>query len=185
MKIRFAFLAVAVLAATLPAAAFSMIERGSGFDRNVTFKQVALGDGSVRFEKGTYRVHIQATGMGDGSVLASFFDKTGRKAGEAHGIIAVLGSAGETKVVPGGANATSNPGPPGRQATFLSLGFHANSPASFRTEGSQLKLVIDGEGQNQILIGLLLPAVQKAREAAVPPAQHAPVAAPGSSKIKN
>jgi len=44
---------------------------------------------------------------------------------------------------------------------------------------------IHAPGSNQILIGLLVPAVQKAREAAAPPAHKAPDTVPGSSKIKN
>ena len=147
----------------------NQVRQGDTFTTRVVFtpQQPAAFTGGVRIAPGTYDVHIVS--MGDGSVRASFFDKTGRKKGEANGIMIVNGR-------PAGANAIVSPGPPGRQTTLSSLGFQANSSASFRTEGSQLKLAIGGQGQNQILIGLLLPAVQssavqKAREAAASPAK--------------
>jgi hypothetical protein len=153
----------------------NQVRQGDTFTTRVVFtpQQPAAFTGGVRIAPGTYDVHIVS--MGDGSVRASFFDKTGRKKGEANGIIGILRPAGESKAVPGvDTRGTVTPGPPNRQATFSSLGFQANSSATFRTEGSQLKLAIGNQGQNQILIGLLLPAiqpsaVQKAREAAAAP----------------
>ncbi len=171
MKIRLTVLAVALVAAFLssasPLAAITMVERNATLETHVTLQQAALCDGSVRLAPGTYRVVVVS--MGDGSVRASFFDRTGRKNGEANGIVIVNSRpAGGSKVAPGG-------------ATFPALGLDANSPVSFRTEGSQLKLALGGQGRNQILIGLLLPAinkgnvqiqgVEKAREAAASPAK--------------
>jgi hypothetical protein len=165
-----AILTAALLGSAAPLGAITLVERGASFQKQVTFTQAVLCDGSVRLAPGTYKVQIAS--LGDGSVRASFFDSIGRKAGEANGIIIVNGrSAGEAKVAPGGAAAKQNPGPPDHQATFSSLGFHANSPATFRMEGSQVKLVVGGEGANQILIGLLLPAVNRGDVKLVPAVQ--------------
>lgn len=169
-KFAAATLTTALLVSTAPLGAFTLVERGASFQKQVTFTQAVLCDGSVRLAPGTYKVQIAS--MGDGSVRASFFDSIGRKAGEANGIIIVNSRpAGETKAAPGGPNAKNNPGPPERPATFPALGFHANSPATFRMEGSQLKLVVSGEGSNQILIGLLLPAVNQGSVKLVPAVQ--------------
>jgi hypothetical protein len=88
----------AFLVIASPLGAFTLIEsntnqkvlvaRGDSFRVHVQLGQAALGDGSVKLQPGAYNVEIVS--MGDGSVRASFFDQTGRKAGEAHGIIAII-----------------------------------------------------------------------------------------------
>jgi hypothetical protein len=171
-----------LLASAAPLAAFTLVERGATFSTHVTLQQAALCDGSVKLAPGTYKLDVAS--MGDGSVRASFFDSTGRKAGEARGIIAVLkgGTSAPAGAAPAGAaNSTQKIQPAGElkiqgQATeamslnFTKLGFSENSRKAFRTEGQSLKLeVFSTDGGHSILIGLLLPAVQKAREAAAPP----------------
>jgi hypothetical protein len=88
---------IAILVASAPLGAFTLIElqekkvpvvRGDKLRTHVRLSQAALCDGSVKLKPGEYDVEVLS--MGDGSVRASFFDKNGRKAGEANGIIAVL-----------------------------------------------------------------------------------------------
>ncbi len=173
-----ALLIAAFLVCSGPLAAFTLVERGSSFEINVKLDRVAMADGSVKLTPGMYRVHVVA--LGDGSVRASFFNAAGKNAGEAHGIIAVLrqgaspagaapGAVGEKKIV----DASGKVMPAGSEAAslnFTKLGFGPNSRTGFRTEGQSLKLeIFSGDGTHSILIGLLLPAVQKAREAAVQP----------------
>lgn len=156
-------LTAALLASTAPLAAFTLVERGSTFDIHVNLQHAALCDGSVRLEPGTYK--LQVTSTGELNVHGSFFDKTGRKAGEANGIIAVLrqSAASEQKVQPAGPGAAA-------ALNFTKLGFGPNSKVNFKTEGQKLTLEITShDGSHSILIGLLLPAVQKVREAAAAP----------------
>ena len=159
--------AVALLTSASPVAAFTLIERGSTFSTHVTLQQAALCDGSVKLAPGAYKVDISS--MGDGSVRASFFDRTGAKIGEAHGIIAVLHQ--------GAAPAAGAPAPNAQQKVwqagaassidFVKAGFNENSRSSFRMEGRNLKLeIVSSDGSHAVLIGLLLPAVQRVREPA-------------------
>jgi len=140
-----------------------MVARGDSFRVvHVRLAQVALCDGSVKLQPGEYNVGVSS--MGDGSVRASFFDLTGRKAGEANGIIAVLKTA-----TPGHATnlpAVQSPASSVREAAihFAPLGFNANSRSSFSQLGNKLNLeVLSTDGSHSILIGLLLPAVQNIR----------------------
>ncbi len=164
--------ALAILAATLfasaaPLAAFTLIERGSSFETHVTLQQAALADGSARLAPGAYKVSFVA--MGDGSVHASFFDKTGRKAGEAHGIIVVVRQgASAPGEAPGPANSQQkiqSAGPNAAAAlNFTKLGFSDASRSSFRADGQKLNLeVLSQDGSHSVLIGLLLPAVQRTK----------------------
>ncbi len=111
----------------------------SALDLQVTFTQPVLADGSVRLAPGVYDVHL--TTSTDGSVHAAFFQR-GVKRGEARGIIAVRKAGGE------------------KTQTFKSLGFSPTSPSTFRPQGQKVSLEIGAPGANQVLIGLLLPAVQ-------------------------
>src|SRR5260370_32510220 len=171
----------AFLAMASPLGAFTLIEsvgnqqkvrvaQGATFRTSINFTRVALCDGSVKLQPGLYSVEIFS--MGDGSVRASFFDRTGRKAGEAHGLIIVVTPAGvaapPTTNLPAvqspGANAHKiAPAPVSsiREAAlnFTTLGFQPNSRSSFSQQGLKLNLEINGDGNHKILIGLLLPAV--------------------------
>jgi hypothetical protein len=182
MKKTLAFFAAALLAFASPLAAFTVIERGSTFEITVRLQQTALCDGSVKLNPDMYQVKIAS--LGEDKVLASFFDSKGRKAGEAHGIIAVLrqGAAAPGAAAPGAANSqkvqpgadTLNKVQPGAaEATinFARAGFNGQSKIEFRPpEGRSQKLEITSQdGSHAILIGLLLPAVQKVREAAAQP----------------
>ena len=121
----------------------------------------------MKLAPGAYKVDISS--MGDGSVHALFYNSKGRQAGEAHGIIAVLHQ--------GAAPAAGAPAPNAQQKVwqagaassidFVKAGFSENSRSSFRMEGRNLKLeIFSHDGSHSILIGLLLPAVQRVREPA-------------------
>jgi hypothetical protein len=157
--------------ATSPLAAFTLVERGSSFKTRVTLPQAATFTGGGKLAPGTYDVNVVS--MGDGSVRASFFDLNGKKLGEERGIIAIIKSP-EAAPAQGGGGTQGIIIQGGRQAgapaTFASLSLTRESPTRFEVQGNKLNLQIGAPGGNQILIGLLVPAVQKVRQAAVPPA---------------
>jgi hypothetical protein len=144
MNTRARFLPTAFAAAILlvvgPArAALFDFDARSALDLQVTLSRPALADRGAKLAPGVYDVHV--TTSADGSVHADFFQQ-GVKRGEARGIIAVRKAGGE------------------RTHTFQSLGFSRTSPSTFRPEGQKLSFEVGAPGSNQILIGLLLPAVQ-------------------------
>lgn len=183
----------AILVATAPLGAFTLIELlvvqvpgGDSFRTHVRLSQVLLGDGSVRFVPGEYDVEVLS--KGDGSVRASFFDKTGRKAGEAGGVVAVLkqgqaalkqgeaappaGAKVPAVQAPGAAAQKVAPSSPSGQAAlnFTKLGFGPTSRSIIVQKGQKADLqIVSSDEKTQVLIGLLLPAVQKVREAAAKP----------------
>lgn len=164
------------------------VVRGDTFKIRTQLGQVALCDGSVRLLPGAYDVEIVS--KGDGSVRASFFDKNGRKAGERAGVIFAIR---QIPSVPGTNASDLRPPEPGSQKpdfrnvspaspsippsptpspspTFTKLGFGPNSRSSFSQAGQKLELqILSKDETHVILIGLLLPAVQKVREAPVKP----------------
>lgn len=185
MKTRHPFL-TSILAAVLllavspmPAPIYMNIPNGAtlALRTKVEFKQAVLCDGSVRLEPGLYDVSFKS--LGDGSVRATISGngKTGHATGKVQGHEVVVqgglqpGAAESVqKVQPGAANAVVVQG--GRQNTppsFASMGFTPQSQASLQQQGNNLNVIVNGQGSNQILIGLLLPAVQKVREAANKP----------------
>lgn len=161
------------LAAALPLAAFTLLEsvpmqqrvrvnQGASFRSNVQLSQVALCDGSVRLQPGPYSVDFVS--MADGSVRASFFDKSGRKAGEAHGIIVVNSrtAAAHPTVNAAAAGGGGGAGKGGFTGpiTFASLNFTTTSKSSFSQMANKMNLEVSStDGGHSILIGLLLPAV--------------------------
>ena len=111
----------------------------SFLDVQVKLTQAAMADGSVRLAPGVYDVHVVTAA--DGKVTAGFF-QGGVKRGEAHGIIAVRKAGGS------------------KTHTFTSLGLGSSSPSALKPLGQGLSLEIGAPGTNQVLIGLLLPAVK-------------------------
>ncbi|HQQ77397.1 MAG TPA: hypothetical protein PLB01_08575 [Thermoanaerobaculia bacterium] len=186
MKTRHPFLA-SVLAAVLllavspmPAPIYMNIPNGAtlALRTKVEFKQAVLCDGSVRLEPGSYDVSFKS--LGDGSVRTTISGngKTGHATGKVMGHEVVVqgglqpgAAASVQKIQPGASNAAAGQGsaqantPP----SFASMGFTPQSQVSLRQEGNKLDVIVNGQGSNQILIGLLLPAVQKVREAANKP----------------
>jgi hypothetical protein len=164
----------------MPAPIYMNIPNGQvlALRTKVQFQQAFLCDGSVRFEPGLYDVSFKS--LGDGSVRATISGngKTGHATGkvQGHEVVAQGGlepGAAESvqKIQPGAANAAATQG--GKQAsappTFATMGFTPQSQASLQQQGNKLNVIVKGQGSNQILIGLLLPAVQKVREAANKP----------------
>jgi hypothetical protein len=186
MKSRHPLLASVVTAVLLlavspmPAPIYMNIPNGAtlALRAKVEFKQAVLCDGSVRLEPGLYDVSFKS--LGDGSVRATISGngKTGHATGKVQGHEVVVqggmqpGAAESVqKVQPGGANAVVVQGgmQPNAPPSFASMGFTPQSQASAQQQGDKLNIIVKGQGSNQILIGLLLPAVQKVREAANKP----------------
>jgi hypothetical protein len=185
MKTRHPLLASVVAAVLLlavspmPAPIYMNIPNGAtlALRSKVEFKQAVLCDGSVRLEPGLYDVSFKS--LGDGSVHATISGngKTGHATGKVQGHEVVVqgglqpGAAESVqKIQPGAANAVVVQG--GRQPaapSFASMGFTPQSQALPQQQGDKLNVIVKGQGSNQILIGLLLPAVQKVREAANKP----------------
>lgn len=157
----------------LPAPIYMNIPNGDTFRTSFRLEQPAMCDGSVRLEAGPYDVSVRS--MGDGSVRATISGngKTCHATGkvQGHDGIVVQGGrqpgASNAIVVEGGKQPSTAPTTP----SFASFGFTPQSQASFQKHGNHLNVIVNGQGSNQILIGLLLPAVQKVREAAVVPAR--------------
>jgi len=162
MKTCAILLAAFVLAAAhVASAAPTAVERGVvvqgglQFQKTIVLNTAAFCDGSVRLEKGTYDVKFES--LPDNKVRATFFQGGARK-GEANGIVIVNGN----QAIGGVKGPGPGPGPGGKNAfSFEDLGLHPSSAHAFQTQGQKLNLVVNGQGTNQILIGLLLPAVQK------------------------
>lgn len=133
-----------------------VVQGGLHFQKQIVLNQAALCDGSVRLEKGTYDVKFES--LPGNRARATFFQGGARK-GEAQGIIVV--------------NSKGQGGPAGGQATRL--GNVAFGPEyGFQQGAGKMDLVVGNQGQNQILIGLLLPAVQKGglQPPGIKPAAH-------------
>ena len=164
----------------MPAPIYMNIANGEtlALRTKVQFQQAILCDGSVRLEPGLYDVSFKS--LGDGSVRATISGngKTGHATGKVQGQEVVVqgglqpGAAESVqKVQPGAASAVVVQGgkQPSAPPTFATMGFTPQSQASFQKQGNKLNVIVKGQGSNQILIGLLLPAVQKVREAANSP----------------
>lgn len=121
-----------------------VVQGGLHFQKSIVLETAAFCDGSVRLEKGAYDVKFES--LGKNKVRATFF-QGGMRKGEAQGIIIIGG-------------APANHGGPGA-FSFEDLGLRPVSAHAFQKQGEKLNLVVSGQGSNQILIGLLLPAVQK------------------------
>jgi hypothetical protein len=144
---------VSAVASAMPTAVErgAVVQEGINFHKPIVLDTVAFCDGSVRLEKGSYDVKFES--LGNNKVRATFF-QGGLRKGEANGIIVVArapandpsrGYIGETE----------------KNLSFEALGLHPASAHAFQRQGGKLNLVVNGQGTNQILIGLLLPAVQK------------------------
>ena len=130
-----------------------VVQGGLQFQKTIVLNTAAFCDGSVRLEKGTYDVKFES--LPNNKVHATFFQGGVRK-GEANGIVIV-----NSNQALGGVKGPG-PGPGGKNAfSFEDLGLHPGSAHAFQQQGEKLNLVVNGQGTNQILIGLLLPAVQK------------------------
>ncbi|MBK9063367.1 MAG: hypothetical protein IPL89_09260 [Acidobacteria bacterium] len=176
MKTRHPLLASIVTAVLLlavspmPAPIYMNIPNGAtlALRTKVEFKQAVLCDGSVRLEPGLYDVSFKS--LGDGSVRATISGngKTGHATGKVQGHEVVV----QGGLQPGAAESVQKIQPAGQQPaapSFATMGFTPQSPAQFQQQGNKLNVIVKGQGSNQILIGLLLPAVQKVREAANKP----------------
>jgi hypothetical protein len=156
-KALIAVLLSSAVASAMPTAVETgpVVAAGQTFKKGVVLESAVLCDGSVRLEKGAYDVKFES--LGNNKVRATFFQGGARK-GEANGIIAV----GSSQALGGVRGPGPGPAPGGKNATsFNDLGLHPTSAQAFQKQGDKLNLVVGNQGSNQILIGLLLPAVQK------------------------
>ncbi|HQQ77399.1 MAG TPA: hypothetical protein PLB01_08585 [Thermoanaerobaculia bacterium] len=151
-------LSASTAASAMPTAVESgpVVAAGQTFQKGVVLETAVLCDGSVRLEKGTYDVKFES--LGKNKIRATFFQGGARK-GEANGIIIIGGS---NQALGGVRGPGPGPAPGGTNAfSFNDLGLHPSSAHALQKQGDKLNLVVNGQGTNQILIGLLLPAVQK------------------------
>lgn len=177
MKIRFTAFAGALAAAAVLAAPVRAVQSADAVSAGDRLRRIVsidtetlLPGGGTLLKSAPADVEIES--LGKGKVRATFFQGGARK-GEAEGII-LLGGA---PAVPGPKGPAAGPGGrPGPGPLRLSdLGFDANTPYVFSRGAGKVELVIGNPGANQILIGLLLPAVQAPqvvapqKPAAVPP----------------
>jgi hypothetical protein len=146
-------LLVLALSSSLVASAMpTAVERGVVVQGGLHFQKTIVLDQNLRTEgggtllKGSYEVHFDS--LAGNKVRASFFQGGARK-GEANGIIIVNSVPAADKAHRGAA------------VSFEDLGLRPTSAHAFRMQGQRLDLVVGQQGTNQILIGLLLPAVQK------------------------
>lgn len=166
MMARRAFLA-ALLAAGAPLAAMPtavekgvVVQGGRQFHKPIVLDRALRTEGGGLLAKGSYDVAFES--LPGNKVRATFFLGGVRK-GEAQGIIIVGGS------------------PVGRGAHKLGdVGF--GPEYGFRAGAGKTDLVVGGPGQNQILIGLLLPAVNAAMgDGSV---RQGAITGPGSQKVQ-
>lgn len=126
---------------------------GETLKTRVRLEQAVLCDGSVRLEAGFYDVNVRS--WGDGNVQGTFTGngKTCQAKGKVQGNEIVVQGGLRPIVVEGGKQ-------PGAAPYFAPLGFTPQSHTSTQRQGNTLNVIVNGQGANKILIGLLLPAVQ-------------------------
>lgn len=160
MKIRTSAIVAVFGAATVIAASASAVQNAEDVSAGERFRrpnvsidtETRLPDGGMLLKGVPADVEIES--LGRGKVKATFFQGGARK-GEANGIIVVNSAPAP------GARRAQGAGPDGKGSPKLSdLGFNPATPASFVKSAGKLDFVIGNPGANQILIGLLLPAVQ-------------------------
>lgn len=167
----------AVLAAVLllsmgpmPAPIYMNIPAGQTLElgQKLQLGQAALCDGSVRLEPGLYGLSFRSLGDGSVRVTISGNGRTCHATGKVQGHEVVV----QGGLQPGAAESVQKIQPAGQKPpspNFSSMGFTPGSVPVSQLQGNKLNIVVKGQGSNQILIGLLLPAVQKVREAANKP----------------
>ncbi len=123
-------------------------------------KNAVLCDGSVRLEPGSYDLHFKSMGDGSVHVTISGNGKTCHATGKVQGHDGIIIQGG---LQPGATNAVVVQGgkQPSKAPSFATMGFTPQSQAIPQIQGNHLNVIVNGQGTNQILIGLLLPAVQK------------------------
>jgi hypothetical protein len=149
MNMRIVALA-AVLVLPLGAAGSAGVQMNEAFRmEKVHLEHAASTAGGGTLLPGDYDVKIRSLAGWD--VRASFFDKNGALVLEADGKIS--GPATSAHGAGGGGGAG--------KVRFQDLHFTPQSSHSFVKQGNAINFIINGQGTNHILIGLLLPAVQK------------------------
>lgn len=152
----------------MPAPIYMNIPAGEMLKLRVDLPPAAC-EGGGTLEKGPYDLELRS--MGDGSVRAMFRRASVNGDGKT---CQATGKVQGHEVVPGALNAVGAPNAKPNAAntppTFATLGFTPQIRPTTLAQGHHLNVIVKGQGSNQILIGLLLPAVQKVREAAAAPA---------------